>query len=124
MGDPIRLRVHVSEPFDFERENSSTDLFGITLDHLDVDSEDWLIDLEASYTFHEEDYADMLISPRYVGEHLSKVFDSILGVPVRIAHRVEDDEEQDWHFAMTGMITLAPPIPDTPGGEGHEEDPI
>ena len=111
MSEPLRLRIHVSEPFDFERENESPDLFGTTLDHLDEDAEDWFVELESRFTFHEEAYADMLISPRYVGEHLSRVFDSILGVPVRIAHRVEDDEERDWHYAMTGMISLAPPLP-------------
>jgi len=121
MSETLRLRIHVSEPFDFERENPSPDLFGTTLDHLDEKAEDWLIDLETGYTFHEDDYTDMLISPRYVGEHLSKVFDSILGVPVRIAHRIEDDEEEDWHYAMTGMISLAPA---EPGPPEQAEDPI
>jgi hypothetical protein len=126
MSEPLRLRIHVSEPFDFERENLSPDLFGTTLDHLDEEAEDWLVELEAGYTFHEEGYADMLISPRYVGEHLSKVFDSILGVPVRIAHRIEpeEDDERDWHYAMTGMISLAPAPEAEPGGDKHKEDPI
>jgi len=123
MSEPLRLRIHVSEPFDFERENPSPDLFGTTIDHLDAEAEDWLIELETSYTFHEEGYADMLLSPRYVGEHLSKVFDSILGVPVRIAHRIEDEEEPGWHFAMTGMITLAPP-PEGDGDQKPAEDQI
>ncbi|MBO9671480.1 MAG: hypothetical protein J7485_13290 [Sphingobium sp.] len=123
MSEPLRLRIHVSEPFDFERENPSPDLFGTTIDHLDTEAEDWLIQLETGYTFHEEDYAEMLLSPRYVGEHLSKVFDSILGVPVRIAHRIEDEEEPGWHFAMTGMITLAPP-PEGDGDQKPAEDQI
>lgn len=123
MKEPLRLRIHVSEPFDFERENPSPDLFGTTLDHLDEEAEDWLIELETGYAFHEEDYADMLLSPRYVGEHLSKVFDSILGVPVRIAHRIEDEEEPGWHFAMTGMISLAPPA-EGDGDQKPAEDQI
>jgi hypothetical protein len=121
MSEPLRLRIHVSEPFDFERENPSPDLFGTTVDHLDEETDEWLIELETGYSFHEEDYTDMLLSPRYVGEHLSKVFDSILGVPVRIAHRIEDEEGPGWHFAMTGMISLAP-LPEGDGDQKPAED--
>ncbi len=124
MGESLRLRVHVAEPFDFERENPSLDLFGTTVDHLDEDGDEWLVDLEGGFSFHEEDYADLLLSPRYVGEHLSRVFDSILGVPVRIAHRIEDEDGPGWHFAMTGMISLAPlPPPEAAGGQHRQEGP-
>ncbi len=117
MTEPLRLRIHVSEPFDFERENPSPDLFGVTRDHRDADADEWVVALETGFTFNEEEYHAMLISPRYVGEHLSRVFDSFLGLPVRIAHRIEDEEGMGWHFAMTGMISLAPPPQD-------QEDPI
>jgi hypothetical protein len=46
-----------------------------------------------------------------------------LGVPVRIAHRIEDEEGQEWHFAMTGMISLAPP-PESDGDQKPAEDQI
>lgn len=103
MADPLHLRVHVSEPFDFERENESADLYGATVDH-EGDADEWEVDLEEWFTFNELDYDMVLIAPRYVGEHLGKVHDALLGVPVRIAHRTPNG----WHYAMTGMISLAP----------------
>jgi len=105
---PVRFRVHVSEPFDFERENESADLYGTTVDHADADADEWVIDLEGWFRFNESDYDTVLIAPRYVGEHLNRVFDSILGQPVRIAHRTPDG----WHFAMAGMLSLSPPPKD------------
>ncbi len=108
MDAPLRLRIHVSEPFDFERENGTPDLFGSTHDHLDEAAEDWHVALENGFTFNDEPYSEMLLSPRYMGERLGRVRDSIVGFPVRLAHRTEDG----WYFAMTGMISLAPPLPD------------
>jgi hypothetical protein len=102
MSDPVRLRIHVSEPFDFERANDSPDLFGTTVDHLDPDVDEWLIELESWFTFHDADYDQVLISPRYVGEKPGRVFDAIVGFPVRIAHRTPDG----WHFAMTGTLSI------------------
>lgn len=117
----LRLRIHVSEPFDFERENESSDLFGWTLDD-DGESDEWEIALEGIFTFHKRDYDRVLIGPRYVGEHLDKVHDALLGVPVRIAHRTHSVVDGDgWHFAMTGMIALAPPPPPPPPPTGNEE---
>ena len=107
MKQPLRFRIHVSEPFDFERWNDSADLFGTTTDH-EGEADEWEIELESWFTFNELDYDTVLISPRYVGEHLSRVFDSILGHPVRIAHRTKEG----WHFAMVGMLSLAPLPPD------------
>lgn len=108
MQRAVRLRVHVSEPFDFERENGLTDLFGTTVDHHDGDAEEWGIDLEDWFSFNRSDYDMVLVAPRYVGEHLSRVFDTFTGFPVRIAHRTPEG----WHFAMTGMLSLPPPEPD------------
>ncbi len=105
MSEPIRFRVHVSEPFDFERQNDSSDLYGLTTDFADRELEEWEIELEGWFRFHDLDYDTVLIAPRYVGEHLSRVFDAILGFPIRIAHRTPEG----WHFAMTGMLSLAPP---------------
>jgi len=104
MTDGLRLRIHVSEPFDFERENESSELLGWTLDD-DGDSDEWEVTLDAIFTFNEKDYDRVLIGPRYVGEHLDKVHHALLGMPVRIAHRTGEG----WHFAMTGMLSLAPP---------------
>ncbi|MCE7798225.1 hypothetical protein LWE61_16935 [Sphingobium sufflavum] len=121
MSDPIhpdalRLRVYVSEPFDFERENDSNDLFGWTMDH-ERDEDEWEIRLERGFRFHKTAYDRLLIGPHYVGEHLSKVHDALLGVPIRIAHRTAEG----WHFAMTGMLSLAPPPPPPPPS-GDETD--
>ncbi len=117
MTESLRLRVHVAEPFDFERENASPDLLGITHDHM-RDSDEWLVDLDAWFTFNESDYDTVLIAPRYVGEHLGKVHDALLGVPIRIAHRAPGG----WHFAMTGMLSLAPPAEPTTGQTPPEEE--
>ena len=114
MTQPLRLRLHVSEPFDFERHNASADFFGTTQDHGDASADEWVIELESWFHFNEHDYDMVLVSPRYVGESLRRVFDAMLGQPVRIAHRTP----QGWHFAMTGMISLAPPAED----ESHPQD--
>jgi hypothetical protein len=102
---PIRFRIHVSEPFDFERWNASADLYGSSVDHEDREADEWVIHLEQSFALNETDYDAVLVAPRYVGEHLERVFDAILGEPVRIAHRTPEG----WHFAMAGMLSLAPP---------------
>lgn len=104
MQPAVRLRLHVSEPFDFERHNASADLFGATQDHSNTDADEWQVELEASFLLNGEEHDTVLISPRYVGEQLSRVFDALLGQPVRIAYRAPDG----WHYAMTGMISLAP----------------
>ncbi len=104
MTRPLRFRVHVSEPFDFERANGGADLFGTSLDSVDADAAEWTIALESWFHLDDEDHDVVMVAPRYVGEQLSRVFDSLLGLPVRIAHRVPDG----WHFAMTGMLSLAP----------------
>jgi hypothetical protein len=106
---PLRLRVHVSEPFDFERENESSDLLGWTMDD-DGESDEWMLLLDAPYQLNEVEYDRILIGPRYVGEHLDKVHNALLGTPVRIAHPTADGDA-GWHFAMTGMVSLAPPPP-------------
>jgi hypothetical protein len=116
MSGKLRLRIHVNEPFDFERENESPELFGVTRDH-ERDVDEWEIDLDRWFTFNESEYDAVLIGPRYVGEHLDRVHNALLGVPVRIAHRTPDG----WHYAMTGMLSIppedvadreAPPSPD------------
>ncbi len=122
MPDPLgpegalRVRVYVSEPFDFERENPVNDLFGWTTDH-ETDDDEWEIRLEGSFHFHKAEYDRVLIGPHYVGEHLTKVHDAMLGVPIRIAHRTRSEVEgEGWHFAMTGMLSLAPPPQETTDG--------
>ena len=117
MTQPVRFRVHVSEPFDFERENESADLYGTSVDCADTDADEWIVELESWFSFNETDYNEALVAPRYVGEHLSRVFDSILGFPVRIAHRTPDG----WHFAMTGMLSLSPLPPEESDGPGNND---
>ena len=117
MAQPVRFRVYVSEPFDFERQNSGADLFGTSLDSADLDAGEWAIDLDGWFRLNDEDYDVVMVAPRYVGERLSRVFDSLLGVPVRIAHRVPDG----WRFAMTGMLSLVPPLPDEDDKSGQSD---
>lgn len=120
MADPIRLRVHVNEPFDFERENETSELYGWTRDDggedAGDDSDEWEVHLEAPFTFNKTVYDRVLIGPRYVGEHLGKVHNALLGMPIRIAHRTPEG----WHFAMTGMLSLAPPPPPPPPATDDE----
>ena len=120
MGSAIRLRVHVSEPFDFERFNDSADLFGTTRDHRGEGADEWQVDLEGWFHFNNFDYDAVLVSPRYVGEHLRNVFDAILGQPVRIAHRTPEG----WHYAMAGMLSLAPLPGDEAGGADNNNSRI
>jgi hypothetical protein len=121
MKTPIRFRIHINEPFDFERENGSDDLYGTTVDHEGQDSDEWIIELENWFRFNEADYDVVMVSPRYVGEHMSRVFDSILGEPIRIAHRTPEG----WHFALAGILSLAPLPPeeaDDTEDHGFDED--
>jgi hypothetical protein len=111
--ESLRLRLHISEPFDFERENGCTDLFGRTRDHA-ADAEEWAVELEGGFTFNEASYDAALVAPRYVGESLSRVHDAILGVPVRIAHRTREG----WHFALAGMLSI--PSRDNTGNDDIE----
>jgi len=99
----LKLRIHVSEPFGFARENGgSTELTGWTVDYVDPENGEWEVMLDHGYELNEVHHGRVLLSPRYVGEHISRVMDAIVGFPVRIAHRLDGD----WHFAMAGMLAL------------------
>lgn len=99
----LKLRIHVSEPFGFARGNGGKEeLTGWTIDYADPENEEWEVMLDQGYEMNDVHHGRILLSPRYVGEHLSRVIDAIVGFPVRIAHRTDGD----WHYAMAGMITL------------------
>lgn len=99
----LKLRIHVSEPFDFARRNEGReDLTGWTVDYVDRDLDEWEITLDRGYDLNDVHHGRVLVSPRYVGEHLLKVHDALVGLPIRIAHRLDGD----WHYAMTGMLSL------------------
>ena len=103
MPNRIKLRIHITEPWDFARQNDGREeLTGWTFDHEIVELEEWEIDLDAGYKLNDILHERLLVSPRYVGEHLAKVFDAIVGFPVRIAHRIDDE----WHYAMAGMLSM------------------
>ena len=101
MTTHLKLRIHVSEPFDFERHAGTAELTGWTVDHDDPENEEWEVQLDQGFDFHERRIGRVLVSPRYVGENLSRMFDALAGFPVRLAHR----DEGAWHFAFTGMIS-------------------
>jgi hypothetical protein len=98
----LKLRIHINEPWDFERENGRDELTGWTIDYVDPENEDWEITLDHGYDLHEVHHGRIVVSPRYVGEHLSKIYDSFVGFPVRIAHRLDGE----WHYAMAGMLSI------------------
>lgn len=98
--EPLRLHVHVNEPWAFERENGVTSMVGATLDHLDPDCNDWDVTLEQSFVLNEESFDHVLVSPRYVGERLHRVVDDFVTASIRIARF----DGEDWHYQMTGTL--------------------
>ena len=111
----LKLRIHVSEPFDFERIAGTSELKGWTVDHEDAENDGWEVHLDQGFDFHDRRIGRVLVSPRYVGEHLGRMFDAIAGFPVRIAHR----DDGAWHYAFTGMISERP----EPNEEPRAEEP-
>ncbi len=112
MTQHLKLRIHVTEPWDFERNAGSAELTGWTIDHADPDNEEWEVHLDHGFDHHERHVGTLLIGPRYVGEHLSRMFDAVTGFPVRLAHR----QDGGWHYAFTAMISQRPDKAD-----GHAE---
>jgi hypothetical protein len=96
----LRLHLHVNEPWAFERENGVTSMVGRTLDHLCDDRDDWLVQLEQAFVLNETPYDAVMVSPRYVGEHLGRVVDDFVTVGIRIARF----NGEDWHYDMTGTL--------------------
>lgn len=99
-SSPLRLHVHINEPWAFERENGVSSMIGTTLDHLDPDCDDWLVALEQSFMLHEEPFDRVLVSPRYIGERLDRVVDDFVTAAIRIARF----DGEDWHYEMTGTL--------------------
>lgn len=97
----LRLNIHVSEPWDFERIAGRADLSGWTVDHDDAANEEWEVHLDEGIDYHEHRIGRLLAAPRYVGEHLARMFDTVTGFPVRMAYR----RDGAWHYAFTGMIS-------------------
>jgi hypothetical protein len=110
----LKLRVHVSEPWDFERIAGTADLIGWTTDHADPDNEEWEVHLDHGFEYHDHRVGRLLAGSRYVGEHLSRMFDAVAGFPVRLAYR----HEGAWHYAFTGMISQHHAREDAEDGNG------
>tara|TARA_R110000782_G_scaffold182437_4_gene272638 strand:+ start:2377 stop:2709 length:333 start_codon:yes stop_codon:yes gene_type:complete len=102
MTEHLKLRIHITEPWDFMRQTGLEELTGWTTDHEIEELEEWELMLDAGYKMHDVMHHRVLISPRYVGEHLARIFDAIVGFPVRIAHRLDGE----WHYALAGMLTV------------------
>ncbi|PZU60139.1 MAG: hypothetical protein DI547_03640 [Sphingobium sp.] len=102
----LKLRLHISEPWDFPRATGLEEVTGWTTDYVhaegDAPNEDWELMLDEGFDYHERRIGRLLVSPRYVGEHLSRVFDAVVGFPVRIAYR----QDGGWQYAMTGMLAI------------------
>jgi hypothetical protein len=97
----LKLRIHVTEPWDFERNAGTAELTGWTTDHVDPDNEEWEVHLDHGFDFNKGRIATLLVGPRYVGERLERMFDAVAGFPVRLAHRLDGE----WHFAFVAMIS-------------------
>ncbi|MGE4322558.1 MAG: hypothetical protein AB7E60_05955 [Sphingobium sp.] len=97
----LRLNIQVGEPWDFERITGRADLSGWTLDHDDAAQEECDVHLDEGFDYHARQIGRLLVGPRYVGEHLARMFDAVTGFPVRMAYRLDGD----WHYAFTGMIS-------------------
>jgi hypothetical protein len=106
----LKLRIHISEPWDFQRSTGLEEISGWTIDHVEQPDEhghlelreEWEVTLDEGFDFHDRRIRRLLISPRYVGEHLTRVFDAVVGFPVRIAQR----RDGGWHYALTGMLSV------------------
>ncbi len=122
MTQHLKLRIHISEPWDFERIAGTAELEGWTIDHADPENEDWEVHLDESFEFHDRPMARLLASPRYVGEHLERMFDAVAGFPVRLAYR----QDGAWHFAFAGMLSQRFDKDDDEkhagGDDGHGDD--
>lgn len=101
MTQHLKLRIHVTEPWDFERIAGTADLNGWTTDHADPDNEEWEVHLDEGFDFHERHIGTLLIGPRYVGEQLIRMVDAVAGFPVRVAHA----QDGSWHYAFAAMIS-------------------
>ena len=97
----LKLRIHVSEPWDFERIAGRAELTGWTIDHADPANEEWEVHLDEGFDLHDRHIGTLLASPRYVGEHMSRMCDAVAGFPVRLAHR----QDGGWHYALAAMIS-------------------
>ncbi|MGK2912251.1 MAG: hypothetical protein ACSLE1_21005 [Sphingobium sp.] len=102
MTTHLKLTIHVTEPWDFERQTGVQELTGWTTDHVEDANSEWEVTLDQGFDYHSRRFARLLVNPRYVGEHLSRIFDAVVGFPVRIAHRSGDG---GWHYAFAGMLT-------------------
>jgi len=97
----LKLRIYVTEPWDFERIAGTAELTGWTIDHVDPENGEWEVHLDHGLDFDKRHIGTLLAGPRYVGERLDRMFDTVTGFPVRLAHRVDGE----WHFAFVATIS-------------------
>ncbi len=96
----LRVHIHVAEPWNFDRYNPTSELIGWTIDHADADNEDWLVHLEERFTMNDHGFSRVMITPRYHGEQLARIVDTLASVSIDIGHRVDGD----WLYDMVGTI--------------------
>ena len=110
----LPLRIHISEPWTFERENESADLTGWTADHRYHDKEDWVVHLDTPITIDEEVFEQLRLSPRYHGETFEHVIEnSLVNLTVNIVpdgRRWRDMDERP--LEMIGLVARG--FEDTP----------
>jgi hypothetical protein len=103
----LALRIHVSEPWTFERENESADLTGWTADHREPDKEDWIVNVNRPYVIDEERFEQMRVSPRYLGESFHNLVEnSLVSLSVNIVPCGRSWADMDGRpLAMVGLIS-------------------
>ncbi|MDZ7896294.1 MAG: hypothetical protein U5M50_15845 [Sphingobium sp.] len=99
----LHLKLHISEPWNFESEAGTSTLSGWTIDHADEGADHWEVQLDQGFDYHDHHYARLLIGPRYVGERIGRIFDAVVGFPVRMAHRTH---EGTWAYAFAGTVQI------------------
>lgn len=99
------MRIHVAEPWTFERGNGTCDLSGWTDDHHRLGQEEWVVHLNEPFTIEDEQFHQVMISPRYHGETLHRVMDRLVNLTVNIVphgRRWKDQDERS--LAMVGTV--------------------
>jgi hypothetical protein len=98
----LRLRIHVAEPWNFDRYNPTSELIGWTVDHQDADNEDWLVHLDEHFTWEDKSFSTVIVTTRYLGERLARIIDSLATISVDIGRRIDGA----WRYDMAGILAF------------------
>jgi hypothetical protein len=107
----LRIHIHVSEPYSFERENGGeSDLDGWSVDHLEDGCDEWIVHLDRPFTMDKEVFEAVRISPRYFREHLARIGDRLVSVPANIVPHGRRWRDMDSRpLVMVGIVAQGGP---------------